>query len=68
MKKTIGFITVGQSPRVDVVPEMAVHFGENIEIIECGALDGLTYEQILEFKPEEGDLILASRIRSQSFS
>ncbi|MBE6013674.1 AroM family protein [Anaeropeptidivorans aminofermentans] len=63
MLKKIGFITVGQSPRKDVVPEMAIHLGKDIEILEAGALDGLTLAEIEEFKPEEGDLVLASTLR-----
>lgn len=63
MLKKIGFITVGQSPRKDVVPEMALHFGNHIEILEAGALDGLTLSEIEAFKPEEGDLVLASTLR-----
>jgi len=62
MYSKLGFITVGQSPRVDVVPEMAAIIGEKVQIIETGALDGLTKEQIDEFAPEEGDIVLASRM------
>src|SRR2546426_2515839 len=39
MTRTVGMVTIGQSPRVDVVPEMAKLMG-SAEIIERGALDG----------------------------
>ena len=50
MKKKIGAITIGQSPRIDVIPEMQEILGENVIILEAGALDGLTKEEIEEFK------------------
>ena len=37
----VGLITVGQSPRSDVVPDMAAILGGDVEIVEAGALDGL---------------------------
>lgn len=63
MKRKLGTITIGQSPRNDVIPEMLPYLGANVEIIQAGALDGLTYEEILEFKPEEGDYVLVSKLR-----
>lgn len=63
MKKKLGCITIGQSPRDDVVPEMVPYLGDNVEIIQAGALDGLTYEEILNFKFEEDDFILISKLR-----
>ena len=62
MHSKLGFITVGQAPRVDVVPEMAAIIGEDVEIIEAGALDGLTKAQIDEFAPQGDDIVLASRM------
>ncbi|WP_461864443.1 AroM family protein [Thermococcus sp.] len=58
----VGFITIGQSPRVDVVPEIKPYLGD-ARIIECGALDGLTPEEIKEIAPKEGDYVLVSRLR-----
>lgn len=63
MKCKIGCITIGQSPRTDVVPELEPILGPNIEIIQAGALDGLTKEEIDQFQPEEGDYILVSKLR-----
>ncbi|KUK17175.1 AroM family protein [Thermococcus sibiricus] len=58
----VGFITIGQSPRVDVVPEIKPYLWD-VEIIECGALDGLTLEEIKELAPKEGEYVLVSRLR-----
>jgi len=58
----VGFITIGQSPRVDVVPEIKPYLAD-VEIIECGALDGLTLEEIKELAPKEGEYVLVSRLR-----
>lgn len=63
MKKKLGAITIGQSPRLDVIPEMIPYLGYDVEVIEAGALDGLTYEEIQEFVPEEGDYVLVSKLK-----
>ncbi|WP_092592263.1 AroM family protein [Acidaminobacter hydrogenoformans] len=63
MKYKMGAITIGQSPRTDVVPEMLPHLGPDVEVIQAGALDGLEYEEILEMKPQEGDYVLVSTLR-----
>ena len=44
--KKIGAITVGQSPRVDLIPEIQPILGDSVEIIQAGALDGLSKEEI----------------------
>ena len=46
MKRKIGLITIGQSPRPDIVNEMKEIAGLKLEIIESGALDGLSKEQV----------------------
>lgn len=66
MKKKIGVITIGQSPRVDVTGEMKDILGKNIEILEAGALDGISKEEIAQFVPQEGDFVLVSRLRDGS--
>lgn len=60
----IGAITVGQSPRVDVTADILPIWGDKAELIEAGALDKLTYEEILQLTPEHpDDHILVSRLR-----
>ncbi|OLN31979.1 AroM family protein [Desulfosporosinus metallidurans] len=63
MKRKIGTITIGQSPREDVIGEMRDILGDNIEILQAGALDGLTNDEILQFVPKEGDFVLVSKLK-----
>lgn len=68
--KKIGTITVGQTPRTDLIPEIAPILGASIEIIQMGGLDGLTREEIQAMTPAPGDHVLVSRLkdgRSVSF-
>ncbi len=58
----IGAITVGQSPRVDVMVDLYPLFEKYVEVLEIGALDGLTYEEILTFSPDDEDYVLVSRL------
>lgn len=57
----LGIITIGQAPRTDLVPAMLEHL-PNIEVIERGALDGLSAAEIARFVPAPGDEILTSRL------
>lgn len=67
-KKRIGLVTIGQSPRVDLTPEMEPLLGEDCTIIEAGALDDLTSEEIARIAPEEGDVTYVSRLRSGEYA
>jgi len=62
----VGLITVGQSPRTDVVPDMAVILGSDVDIIEAGALDGLSRAQIDALAPVGDDEILVTRLTDGS--
>ena len=62
----VGLITVGQAPRSDVVPDMAAILGSDVEILESGALDGLSLEQIEPLAPEGDDEILVTRLADGS--
>ncbi|MFZ5753637.1 MAG: AroM family protein [Bacillota bacterium] len=60
----IGAITIGQSPRDDMVPDIERVLGQHIMIIQKGALDDFTYEQVVHsFSPKEGDEVLVTRMR-----
>lgn len=62
-KVIIGAITIGQSPRVDMTKDMINLLSPNIELLEFGALDDYTYDEIgLLFSPKPGDSILVSRM------
>ena len=58
----IGAITIGQSPRKDVTPDILPILGDNIELIQAGGLDGLTLDEIEKFAPVEGDYVLVSKL------
>ncbi len=68
MANVLGAVTIGQSPRVDLIPEMrtvmtsAAASEEVVSIIEAGALDGLTLEEVLRLAPEPGDYVLVTRM------
>lgn len=64
--KKIGTITVGQTPRTDLIPEIAPILGASIEIIQIGGLDGLTREEIQAMTPAPGDHVLVSRLKDGS--
>lgn len=64
--KKLGLITIGQSPRTDVTPDLDPIFGPDIQLCQAGALDGLTAQEIAAFAPEEGDYVLISRLRDGS--
>ncbi len=60
------FVTIGQTPRVDLVPEMRAWIGDGLEIQEFGALDGLTHAEIAAMAPEAGDHRLVTRLADGS--
>lgn len=59
----IGTVTVGQSPRDDVIPEMLEVMRTEVDVLERGALDGLRIDEIVKFQPEAGEPALVSRWR-----
>jgi protein AroM len=61
--KKIGTITIGQSPRVDLVPELRTWLAADCEIVERGALDGLSHAEIAAFGPRiPGEDVLVTRL------
>ncbi|HHE47772.1 MAG TPA: AroM family protein, partial [Candidatus Acetothermia bacterium] len=44
--RRLGVVTIGQSPRDDVVPELRALLPKNVIVVETGALDGLSKEEI----------------------
>src|SRR6266542_3640494 len=66
MRPLVGMITIGQSPRADVVPDMAEILGPSIEIRARGVLDGLSREEIAGLAPSAGDELLVTRLTDGS--
>ncbi len=60
---TLGVVTIGQSPRVDLVPEMREVLGPDVRIVESGALDGLSLEEVSRLVPGAEDYVLVTRMR-----
>jgi len=69
--RTLGTVTIGQSPRPDLIPELRVAMGLDsgeagprppIRIMEAGALDGLIIDEVRELAPEPGDYVLVTRM------
>jgi len=61
--KKIGMLTIGQSPRKDIIPALKEILGEGYEIVEAGALDGLTIEDIKSIEFGADDYLLVSKMR-----
>lgn len=61
--KQIGMLTIGQSPRSDLIPGLMDILGEDFEIVEAGALDDLSYEDIQKIDLNPDHYILVSRMR-----
>ncbi len=66
MKHRIGAITIGQSPRTDVIPEIQQLVEFDIEFVEIGALDGLTLDEVETLAPKTGDYLLHTRMKDGS--
>ena len=64
--KRVAFVTIGQSPRDDVMPEMLAQIGAGIEPVEIGLLDGLSREEIARLAPSGDGYRLVSRLRDGS--
>lgn len=62
--KRIGLLTIGQSPRDDVVPEIQSLLPQEVEIVQAGALDGLTPNEIAAHRPTSADKTLITRLKS----
>lgn len=64
----LGSITIGQSPRLDVIPEMKKYLGHNVEILEIGALDNLSNDEINSLYPKDNEYILVSKLNNGSYA
>jgi len=63
MMTKIGMLTIGQTPRVDLLPTLVEILGDEHEIIEAGALDGLSLDDVKGIEILPDDYILVSRMR-----
>ncbi len=63
MMTKIGMLTIGQTPRDDITPMFREILGPDYEIMEAGALDGLSLEDVKGIEILTDDYILISRMR-----
>jgi protein AroM len=64
--KKIGMLTIGQTPRTDVIPQIQEIMGCDYDLIEAGALDGMTKKQINLLNIRKDDYILVTRLNDGS--
>lgn len=60
--KTIGALTIGQSPRPDLVSPLISQLPDNCQIVQAGALDGLTLASLPAFH-DDGAYPLTTRLQ-----
>ena len=60
--KKLGVLTIGQSPRPDMLEDILPILGGNMKIIEAGALDGLSKTEINALAPDAEDRILVTKL------
>jgi len=69
MRKRAAFITIGESPRPDILDEMRPWWSRTdtiLEVDELGALDGLSEADVTALAPANGEERLVSRRRDGS--
>lgn len=60
----IGFATIGEAPRDDLVPILRQQLPADLEVVEAGVLDDLSQEAILELNTRDETLHMVTRTRS----
>lgn len=58
----IGMISIGQSPRPDILSIFTDTWGNHIDLIEIGALDGLEHADVEQMSPQENDDVLVVKM------
>lgn len=59
----LGIVTIGQSPRDDLTPDLEPILGKEVQIYQAGALDDLSRGEIDGLQPEEHQYLLVTRLR-----
>ena len=62
--RTIGFATIAESPRDDVVPDIRRMLSPDVRIVERGNLDGLSSAEIVELAPNPGEVGIVARLKA----
>ena len=66
MQTIVGMATIGQTPRIDVVPAMERILGPEVRTVQAGALDGLSDREIAALAPADGEQPIVTRLRDGS--
>ncbi len=64
--RLLGLVTIGQSPRDDILPQIVPHLPPEVVIRQAGALDGLTSAELEQLAPGPDDYVLHTRLRDGS--
>jgi protein AroM len=59
----VGVVTIGQSPRTDVMPDIAALLPPGTRVIERGALDHAGPAELARLAPSRGEDLLVTRLR-----
>lgn len=62
----LAFVTIGQTPRTDLVPDLVGHLPGDVDVHEIGALDGMETDAIARLAPGPGEGRLVTRLRDGS--
>ncbi|GBF11211.1 AroM family protein [Tepidibacillus sp. HK-1] len=63
-RKSVGVLTIGQSPREDVTPSIRAILGDSIDIKEAGGLDRLDENEIKTIHPDDQEITYISKLRN----
>lgn len=67
MKTRLGLLTIGQAPRPDgLARDVAAIVGSDVEVIEHGALDGLSATELAALRPGDADEALVTLLADGS--
>ncbi len=64
--KKVMFVSVGQTPRADLIGEMLANLDIQIEALELGALDGLSAREIDDLRVRPGETSIVTRLADNS--
>ena len=61
--KKVGAITIGQAPRTDILSDVEAILGGELELVQAGALDGMTPAEVEALRPDgTGNTLVLSLI------
>jgi protein AroM len=65
---SVGLVTIGQSPRTDITPDIASHLPDDVDIVETGALDRFESASAVrdEVGPRADEPVFVTRLRDGS--